>query len=167
MNLTDHFTFDDLVRSETATTLGITEQANPSADVVNAATKLCQQVLEPLRASISAQQGSDCPLFTSSFYRCTALNKAVGGVADSQHLTGEAADIYSNALNVDDLYAFIKNGTIAFDQLIIEHDSAGHRWVHVSYSFDGAERGTCMIGTLLPTGGTSCVDDGLGKFKTA
>lgn len=34
------------------------------------------------------------PVIVNSGYRCPEHNKAVGGVADSQHVVGKAADIY-------------------------------------------------------------------------
>ncbi|MDE5560912.1 MAG: hypothetical protein K2J00_03775 [Bacteroidaceae bacterium] len=48
----------------------------------------CQEILEPLR------QYAGQPIIIRSGNRCPALNKAVGGVPNSQHQTGEAVDIH-------------------------------------------------------------------------
>lgn len=36
------------------------------------------------------------PIYVSSGYRCTEHNQAVGGVSDSQHIKGNACDIWVN-----------------------------------------------------------------------
>ena len=54
--------------------------------------------LEELRQAIGDQ-----PIVVTSGYRCPVHNKAVGGVANSQHLQGKAADIYVNGMNCRDL----------------------------------------------------------------
>lgn len=49
------------------------------------------RVLDAIREEIGA------PVIVSSGYRCHAHNEDVGGVADSQHIHGRAADIYCDA----------------------------------------------------------------------
>ena len=91
----------------------------------------------------------------NSGYRCPRHNAKVGGVKNSQHLTGEAADIcaetrgYQNITdwkmaNQDIVRAILKVGR--FDQLILEN--VGEKdllptWVHVSFSRKG-NRGQVM-----------------------
>ena len=91
----------------------------------------------------------------NSGYRCPRHNAKVGGVKNSQHLTGEAADIcaetrgYQNITdwkmaNQDIVRAILKVGR--FDQLILEN--VGEKdllptWVHVSFSRRG-NRGQVM-----------------------
>lgn len=48
------------------------------------------EVLDKIREAIGR------PLYVSSGYRCTAHNEDVGGVADSQHLHGRAADVHAD-----------------------------------------------------------------------
>lgn len=43
------------------------------------------------------------PIIVTSGYRCPAHNAEVGGVPDSQHVQGNAADIYCDGLTVDEL----------------------------------------------------------------
>ncbi|MDE6296551.1 MAG: peptidase M15 [Muribaculaceae bacterium] len=97
----------------------------PTAAVRYALTNLVENILDPLRDAWGA------PLRVNSGYRCAELNRAVGGVKNSQHLFGEAADITagSHAANRR-LLNLIVSLDLPFDQLI---DECGCRWVHVSY----------------------------------
>ena len=93
MQLSPHFTLQELTRSATAERLGIPNAF--TADVVDNLQRLCSEVLEPLRAHLGH------PITINSGYRCSALNKAVGGVQNSFHMKGRAADIprYPGALD--------------------------------------------------------------------
>jgi len=51
------------------------------------------EMLEVLRLALSEEYKTDCPLIVASGYRSPEWNKYVGGVANSQHLLGKAADI--------------------------------------------------------------------------
>jgi hypothetical protein len=89
-------------------------------------TLLTERVLDPLREAFGK------PIKVNSGYRCPKLNKAVGGSATSQHMTGQAADITggSKAENKK-LFDLVRSLKLPFDQLIWEN---GGTWVHVSYS---------------------------------
>lgn len=92
---------------------------------------LVEHVLDPARERLGQ------PVRVNSGYRCHALNRAVGGVPDSQHLLGEAADIttYSTTDNRR-LYEILL--TLPFDQLIWERgNDKGPAWIHVSYRREG------------------------------
>lgn len=80
-----YFTVEELCYSATAKRLGIDN--SPNKEVVENLNKLVENVLDPLREKYGK------PIMVSSGYRCEKLNKAVGGAAKSQHLTGKAADI--------------------------------------------------------------------------
>lgn len=80
-----YFTITELTKSATATKQGIDN--TPSAEVTANLTALVDKVLDPLREIYGK------PIYVSSGYRCPKLNKAVGGVSNSQHLKGEAADL--------------------------------------------------------------------------
>jgi len=43
------------------------------------------------------------PVHTTCMYRCPEHNAEVGGVENSQHVLGNAADIYCDGLSVDEL----------------------------------------------------------------
>lgn len=118
-----HFTIKELVRSDTATRLGINN--TPPASAVKALNALVDNVLDPLR------DAWDGPIHVNSGYRCPRLNRIVGGTPSSQHQRGEAADITvgSPARNRR-LLALIKRLDLPVDQCI---DEKGCRWIHVSH----------------------------------
>lgn len=59
--------------------------------------------LERLRSRIG-----DRPINITSGYRCPAHNRAVGGVWNSQHVKGTAADIYVDGMSVRELARICK-----------------------------------------------------------
>ena len=74
------------------------------------------------------------PIIINSAYRSPAVNKAVGGAAMSNHLTGCAADIRCKGIEQAIRYAFIlldisDESKEDFDELFIEQ-SAKSVWVH-------------------------------------
>lgn len=118
-----HFTLDELTRSATARRLGIDN--TPTRQAAANLKQLVANILDPLREAYGA------PIYVNSGYRCPALNRAVGGSASSQHLTGEAADITAgNSRENRHLYELIRQLRLPVDQAINEHDFA---WLHVSY----------------------------------
>lgn len=124
-----HFTIDELCRSDTARIRGIDN--TPTEEVKRNLTALVGNVLDPLREWYGK------PIYVNSGYRCPALNKAVGGVASSQHLTGQAADIDVNDRAENRKLMKHIEENLDFDQLIWENGGA---WVHVSYRADGKNR---------------------------
>ena len=85
MKLSEHFTLEEMLASETAKRKGIENRIN--AEEVNNLVNLCQKVLEPLRAHFSTS------IHINSGFRCKALNEAVGGTKNSYHMKGRAVDI--------------------------------------------------------------------------
>jgi hypothetical protein len=82
------------------------------------------------------------PIKIGSGYRCAKLNKAVGGVGNSQHTKGEAADlcIDGDLKKGRKWFEWIRDHC-QFDQLIWEKNpKTGNYWVHVSYRADGQNR---------------------------
>lgn len=124
--LSKHFTLWEMMRSGIAVRMNIKNV--PDEQEKEALRQLCQHVLEPLRCRYGA-------IIITSGYRCLRLNRAVGGVPTSQHMRGEAADIFIPNLEIGRKYFdFIKNNT-TFDQLIWEPRGADvPRWLHVSYT---------------------------------
>lgn len=88
--LTANFNLDEFIHSDTAISRGILEQFNPPSTVIANIKKLATQ-LQIARDKLGK------PMVFTSGYRCQKLNKAVGGVADSAHLTGMAVDIRYNS----------------------------------------------------------------------
>lgn len=143
MNLSTHFTLEEMLRSDAATRLDIHEQFSPSQEVINNLEALSKNVLEPLRElvlAVNPQTKADGDIRISSGYRCLRLNHAIGGAANSQHTLGQAADTEVPGMTVEEWYQFIKKSGIPFDQLIQEFG----RWVHVSYNPAGNNRGQCL-----------------------
>lgn len=131
---TPHFNLREFIRSDTARRENIDN--TPDADQIEALKSLCINVLEPLRVSIGN------PVIITSGYRCAALNKAVGGVPDSAHTRGEAADIIVTGMTDDQLAVRINALGLEFDQLISEGS-----WTHISYC-EGGNRGQYLTATF-------------------
>lgn len=131
----NYFTIAELCASTTAKQKGIDN--TPTASVKANLQTLINKLLNPIREVYGK------PIVVSSGYRCPALNKAVGGVANSQHTTGEAVDIQPTSTgSMKALFeACAKIG--GYDQLIIEHTDKA-KWIHVSYSSTGKQRGQMM-----------------------
>ena len=121
-----YFTINELTKSATAQRLHIDN--NPTQEVKDNLNALIDNVLDPLRELYGK------PIIVNSGYRCTKLNKAIGGAKNSQHLVGQASDIrtvQNTKESNKQLFELIKNSKLPFDQLINEYD---YNWVHVSYS---------------------------------
>ena len=121
-----YFTLNELTASSTAKRKGIDN--TPDATVRANLTALVANILDPLREAYGK------PIVVSSGYRSPKLNKAVGGAAKSQHVTGQAADIHTlSDIPADNkkLFDFIQKLKLPFDQLINEYN---FNWVHVSFS---------------------------------
>ena len=126
--ISKNFTLDELTASATAKAKGIINA--PGVDEVCNMCALVHNVLQPLRDAMQE------PIKIGSGYRCTNLNHAVGGVSNSQHIKGQAADL---CIDGD-----MKRGrrwfnwildNCDFDQLIWEHNAKGNYWVHVSFVY--------------------------------
>lgn len=116
-----HFTLDELTLSNVAAQLKIDNHPTPEA----AANLyyLVAQVLDPLRE----MHGK--PVRVTSGYRCAALNKAVGGAANSFHLVGCAADIDNGSREENRRLFRIIQEKLPFTELGWE---GGGQWVHVA-----------------------------------
>lgn len=111
----------ELARSETADRMGIVNRI--PKDLAGNVAGLIAKVLDPLREWYGK------PIFVNSGYRCAELNKAVGGVEGSHHLTGCAADIDARDRGENEkLFAFIRTH-LPFTELGWE---GGGKWVHVA-----------------------------------
>ena len=120
---------EELCASDTAKKKGINNK--PNAQQMINLVYLCAYVLEPLRVAMKE------PIKIGSGFRCEALNKAVGGVSNSQHMKGQAVDlcIDGDIKKGKKWFEYIKNH-LPFDQLIWEKNpKTGSYWVHVSYVY--------------------------------
>ena len=105
------------------------------AEVEGNLMALVENVLEPAREKLGG------PIIVNSGYRCVRYNRDVGGVANSQHLRGEAADIRC-ADNNRLAKIIVEAGR--FDQLIIYPT-----FIHVSFKRLGANRGQILKKTPM------------------
>ena len=137
MKLTEHFSLQEMLRSDLAIKYGIKNEPKTQEEAVQVIANLvaiCTKILEPLREYM--QQ----PIYINSAYRSESLNKILHSSSpSSQHLNASAVDIRITTVEqMNKMVGFIK--TIEFDQLIIEQNSCGSRWLHVSYNRTGKNR---------------------------
>ena len=105
--ISTNISFDEVVRSQTATRRNIDNTPNFKQMIV--IKHLARNFFQPLRLAMAA------PLKINSFYRSKKLNKAIGGSKKSDHMVeGDVAaidldDTYSQAYNVynRDIFLFI------------------------------------------------------------
>nr|WP_315249329.1 D-Ala-D-Ala carboxypeptidase family metallohydrolase [uncultured Duganella sp.] len=137
MNLTEHFTLEELVASQVAARRRIDNRPAP-AIIEN--LRRVAAVLEQIRAAVGK------PITVSSGYRSPALNVAVGGARESAHLHGLAADISVSGLTPKALAKAIIAAGVQFDQLIYEGT-----WVHIGLA-SGKLRNQVLTATFAQGG---------------
>ena len=120
MNLTPHFTLDELTVSETAARNGWDNSPNDS-ELANL-TRLAD-FLEQIKVVLNGK-----PIMVNSAFRSKKVNDAVGSRDTSQHRIGCAADIRVPGMTPDQVVKAIIASGIGYDQVIREFD----RWTHVS-----------------------------------
>lgn len=120
MNLSPHFTLEELTISNVAARSGIDNA--PSEEAITQ-LRILTAGLEEIRELLGR------PVHISSGYRCPELNKAIGGAPNSQHMSGNAADFICPRFGrpVEICHRIVASA-IEFDQLILEYS-----WVHVSF----------------------------------
>lgn len=124
MNLSQHFTLAEFVTSSSAARLHIDNA--PSQDIVENLKRLAE-VMERVRGILGK------PIIITSGYRCSKLNKAVGGKPNSKHVQGLACDFTCYPWTIPEIVEAIERSDIAFDQLIMEFytEATGDGWVHL------------------------------------
>ena len=123
MNLTPHFTLEELIFSQTALDRGIDNEPN---DEVKDNLLTLASGLERVRGLLGNS------MLISSGYRSAELNAAVHGVSDSAHIEGFAADFTCPDFGTpQQIVNFIHNNRVPLDQCIMEET-----WVHISFAPD-------------------------------
>ena len=138
IQITAHFKLSEFLNSSYISNMGpsshrtafLDEQENIDYAILHNLYRLCVNVLEPLRQNFGKR------IRINSGYRCKRLNRCVGGVSNSQHLFGLAADITSD--NNADLLSYLL--LMNFDQLICYGSPDNPRFIHVSYVSSDANR---------------------------
>lgn len=124
-----YFTMSELTNSSTARQLHINNE--PDAEARANLIALVDNVLDKARSAWGRS------IVVTSGYRSPRLNKVVGGVRNSQHMTGEAADITTGSIEGNRwLFEYIRKN-LPYDQLI---DESNYSWIHVSYRPEGGNR---------------------------
>ena len=134
--LSEHFTLGEMIKTSVK---GI-DNTPPHAAVLNL-KRICEDWLEELRFSYNLLYGGDHnrgtaePVIINSGYRSEAVNKAIGGVPGSNHLTGCAVDIkvtgIEQAIRYSCILLDIADGKKQeFDELLIERSPKGSYWLH-------------------------------------
>ena len=119
MNLSPHFTLDEMTFSEIALRNGLSN--SPDKPTLSNLKRLAE-LLEKVRLLLNK------PIRINSAYRSLNVNKLVGGQSNSQHCLGCAADIKVGDMTPDQVVKAIIHSDIPYDQIIREFDS----WVHIS-----------------------------------
>ena len=123
-----HFNLSEFFQSSTAAKNGIKNEpsADEKATIVRNINLLVDNVLDPVRDIVNT------PIIITSGYRCPQVNRLVGGVDNSQHMSGCAADFHVQGYNhsmMYEVFLYIFN-TLEFDQLIYYPSK---NFIHVSY----------------------------------
>ena len=130
MNLSPHFTLEELIMSTTAVRLGIDN--TPSVNIRDTLSHLVHP-LEEVRRIVG-------PMHINSGYRCLELNRALKSSDTSQHVKGQAIDFTVAGKTPFEVCRLIEESDIKFDQLIHEFDS----WTHVSFCWGTTPRGSVL-----------------------
>ena len=131
MNLSENFTLQELIYSDTAIRRGIDNK--PNDETIENLKIVCENILEPVREYFKA------PVVISSGYRSVEVCEAVGSSAKSQHTKGQAADFEIFGIPNKDVADWIVNN-IDFDQCILEfwnEKEPNSGWVHCSFNAAG------------------------------
>ena len=130
MNLSENFTLQELIYSDTAVRMGIDNK--PNDETVENLKILCENILEPIRSHFKA------PVVVSSGYRSEAVCLAVGSSSKSQHIKGQAVDFEIFGIPNKDVTDWVVQN-LDYDQCILEFwndKEPNSGWVHCSYSKD-------------------------------
>lgn len=125
--ISEHFYMDEFEYSAVAVEKGLYNL--PPLTARKAIYHLVRHLLEPLR------EKSGYPVHITSGYRCPELNKLVGGAPDSQHMAGEAADIFTGGSIW--LLDVLEKSNLDFDQAIFYPHK---KFLHVSLKLKGRNR---------------------------
>ena len=92
------------------------------------------------------------PIIINSGFRSEAVNRAVGGARNSNHLTGCAADIRVAGIEQLIRYAAIlldisDESREDFDELLLERSPKGAYWLHFAVRPSGNRRKVRLIQT--------------------
>lgn len=123
MNLSEHFTFEELTHTDHRQ-LDNTPNDAELSNLVRLA-----EFLEELKTVLGGK-----PIMVNSAFRSKAVNDAVGSKDTSQHRIGCAADIRVPGMTPDEVVRAVVASDLGYDQVIREFD----RWTHISIPNEAA-----------------------------
>ncbi len=135
MNLTPHFTLEELTASEAADRNGW-DNTPDEQELAN--LKRLADFLEQVKVVVGNK-----PIMVNSAFRSKLVNDSVGSKDTSQHRIGCAADIRVPGMTPDEVVKAVIASKIGYDQVIREFD----RWTHISVpnTEDAAPRRQALI----------------------
>ena len=144
MQLSQHFKLGEFTKSNHPEVYNI-----PSHVAIENMKRICGW-LEELRDRYNKQYGGNTPIIINSGYRSPQLNKKVGGVSTSNHVTGCAVDIRCSGAEQAIDYAYIlkaysKEIYQDFDELFIEKNKYNCYWVHFAVRPSGNRRKISLL----------------------
>ena len=126
--ISKNFTWDEFTLSQIAIEHSILNQ--PDENEATAIIALVTELLQPLR-DLAGE-----PIAITSGYRSEEVNRLAGGVANSQHRLGEAADCYT-ASGPERLLETLLASDLDFDQAIVYRRK---NILHLSFRSSGKNR---------------------------
>ena len=148
--LSDHFTLGELTKTNTKI------KNVPNEAQLENLKRLCgwleQLRRRPTPSPSLLREGSEEPIIINSGYRSPEVNRAVGGVATSNHLTGCAVDIHVTGLEqlihyASTLLDISDERQEDFDELLLERSPKGTYWLHFAVRPSGNRRKVRLIQT--------------------
>ena len=144
MQLSEHFKLGEFTKSNHPEVYNI-----PSHVAIENMKRICGW-LEELRDRYNNRYGGNTPIIINSGYRSPQLNKKVGGVSTSNHLTGCAVDIRCYGIEQAIRYATIlmdyaDESKEEFDELFIEKNKYNCYWVHFAVRPSDNRRKICFL----------------------
>jgi hypothetical protein len=132
MNLTEHFTIEELTHTDHR------QFDNTPNDAELANLTRLAEFLEQVKTLLGGK-----PIMVNSAFRSKLVNDAVGSKDTSQHRVGCAADIRVPSMTPDEVVKAVIASDLGYDQIIREFD----RWTHISIpnSIHNAPRKQALI----------------------
>jgi|TARA_X000001316_G_C916767_1_gene31025 zinc D-Ala-D-Ala carboxypeptidase len=127
MKLSQHFSYQEFIKSQTATRKGIKNE--PDDTQLYNMKMVCMNILEPIRTTFER------PVIITSGFRSPELCVAIGSSTNSQHAKGEAADFEIPGVSNKEVADWIHEN-LPNDQLILEFfdgKDPNSGWIHCSH----------------------------------
>lgn len=122
MKLTEHFTFEELTKTDIA---DLQAKNRRQAETLKGKLIRLAEWAEAIRSALG-----NVPMIITSGYRCRYLNSRVGGACGSQHVKAEAIDFRPVGIEPEQAFKMLAASTVSFSQLILEK-RGGRPFLHI------------------------------------